>query len=57
MLLSVICEYYEYWFYFSYTSLISTLRVMKNRVNDRMADVRQYEQLVPANFVLNRYKK
>lgn len=30
---------------------------MKNKLNDRIADIRQYEQEDPANFVLKRYRK
>lgn len=30
---------------------------MKNKLNDNNADVRQYEHVIPVNFVLKMYKK
>ena len=30
---------------------------MKNKLNDNRADIKQYEQDVPVNFVLSMYKK
>lgn len=34
-----------------------TFKVMKNKLNDKKADIRQYEQDAPDNFVLRMYKK